>query len=71
MNCNTPGLPKSFRHDLNQIVYVYTVEVTNRFKGFYLIDRVPVELWMELPDIVEETGSKTISFPKKGKMVVR
>ena len=36
---------KPFRYDLNQIVYVYTVEVTNRFKGLDLIDRVPKELW--------------------------
>ena len=39
---------RPFRYDLNQIPYDYTVEVTNRFKGFYLIDRVPVELWMEV-----------------------
>ena len=62
---------RPFRYDLNQIPYDYTVEVGNRFKGLDLIDRVPDQLWMELPDIVEETGSKTISFPKKGKMVVR
>ena len=43
----------------------YTVEVTNRFKGLDLIDRVPAELWMEVRDIVQETGSKTI--PKKKK----
>ena len=46
MNRSTPGLPKSFRHDLNQIVHVYTVEVTIRFKGLDLIDRVLKELWM-------------------------
>ena len=43
--------------------YDYTVEVTNRFKGLSLIDRVPDELRMEVRDIVQETGSKTI--PKK------
>ena len=36
------------RHDLNQIPYDYTVEVTNRFKGLDLIDRVPEELWTEV-----------------------
>ena len=47
---------RSFRHDLNQIPYDYTVEVRNRFKGLDLIDRVPDELWNEVPDIVQETG---------------
>ena len=37
-----------FRYDLNQIPYDYTVEVTNRFKGLGLIDRVTDELWMEV-----------------------
>ena len=45
-----------FRYDLNQIPYDYTVEVRNRFKGLDLIDRVPDELWMEVCDIVQETG---------------
>ena len=49
---------RPFRYDLNQIPYNYTVEVTNRFKGLFLIDRVPEELWMEIHDIVQETGSK-------------
>ena len=40
------------RYDLNQIPYDYTVEVRNRFKGLYLIDRVPDELWNEVRDIV-------------------
>ena len=53
------------RYDLNQILYDYTVEVRNRFKGLDLIDRVPDELWMEVRDIVQETGIKTI--PKKKK----
>ena len=48
----------AFRYDLNQITYDYTVEVRNRFKGLDLIDRVPDELWSEVRDIVQETGSK-------------
>ena len=52
---------RSFRYNLNQIPYNYTVEVTNRFKGLDLINRVPEELWTEVCDIVQETGSKTIS----------
>ena len=56
---------RPFRYDLNQIPYNYTVEVTNRFKGLYLTDRVPEELWTEVHDIVQETGIKTI--PKKKK----
>ena len=43
------------------------VEVRNRFKGLDLIDRVPDELWMEVYDIVQETGSKTIPQKKKCK----
>ena len=50
---------RSFRYDICQIPYDYTVEVTNRFKGFDLIDRVPEELWMEVRDIVQKTGIKT------------
>ena len=45
---------RPFRYDLNQIPYDYTVEVTNRFKELYLIDRVPEELWTEVHDIVQE-----------------
>ena len=56
-----------FRYDLNQIPYDYTVEVTNRFKGLDLIDRVPEELWTEVRDIVQETGIKTIPEKKKCK----
>ena len=47
------------RYDLNQITYNYTVEVTNRFKGLDLIDKVPEELWIEVHDIVQEAGIKT------------
>ena len=56
-----------FRYDLNQTPYEYTVEVRNTFKGLYLIDRVPEELQMEVPDIVQETGIKTILKKKKCK----
>ena len=56
-----------FRYDLNQIPCEYTVEVTNRFKGLYLIDRVLEELWAEVHDIVQEAGIKTIPKKKKGK----
>ena len=55
------------RYDLNQIPYDYIVEVGNRFKKLYLIDRVPDELWMEVCDIVQETGNKTIPKKKKCK----
>ena len=58
---------RPFRYDLNQIPYDYTVEVRNKFKGPYLIDRVPDELLMEVHDIVQETGIKTISKKKKCK----
>ena len=54
---------RPFRYGLNQIPYDYTVEVRNRFKGLDLIYRVPDELWMEVCDIVQETGINTI--PKK------
>ena len=52
---------------MNQIPYDCTVEVRNRFKGLDLIDRVPDELWMEVCDIVQETGIKTIPKKKKCK----
>ena len=58
---------RSFRYDLNQIPYNYTVEVTTRFKGLDLIERVPEELWMEVCDIVQETWIKTIPKKKKCK----
>ena len=64
---------RPFRYDLNQILYDYTVEVRNRFKGLDLIDRVPEELWTDVHDIVQEVGIKTIPKKKKmqkGKMVV-
>ena len=58
---------RSFRYDLNQIPYDYTVNMTNRFKGLDLIDRVPEELWNEVCDIVQEAGIKTIPKEKKCK----
>ena len=58
---------RPFRYDLNQIPYNYTVEVTNRFKGLYLIDIVPKELWMEVCDTVQEAVIKIILKKKKCK----
>ena len=58
---------RPFSYEINQIPYNYTVEVTNRFKGLDLIDRVPEELWMEVNDIVQEAVIKTISKKKKCK----
>ena len=58
---------RPFRYDLNEIPYNYTVEVTHRFKGFDLVDRVPEELWMEVCDIVQRAGIKIISKKKKCK----
>ena len=43
------------------------MEVANRFKGLYLIDRVPEELWTKVHDIVQETVIKTIPKKKKYK----
>ena len=60
---------RPFRYDLNQIPYDYTVEVRNRFKGLDLIDSMPDELWMEVCDIVQETGIKTIPKKKKCKKI--
>ena len=57
----------SFRYDLNQIPYDYTVEVRNRVKGLDLIDRVSGELWTEVRDIAQETGIKTIRVLEKKK----
>ena len=58
---------RPFRYDLNQIPYDYRVEVTNRFKELDLRDRMPEELWMEVRDIVQDIGSKTITKKKKCK----
>ena len=54
-------------YDLNQIPYDYTVEVRNRFKGLDLINGVPDELWMEVHEIVQETGIKAIHMENKYK----
>ena len=54
---------RPFRYDLNQIPYSYTVEVTNKFKGLDLIDRVPKELWTQVHNLLQEAVIKTI--PKK------
>ena len=64
---------RSSRYDLNKIPYDYIVEVTNRFKGLDLIDKVPEELWTEVCDTVQQAAIKTIPRKKKckkGKMVV-
>ena len=58
---------RPFRYDLNKVPYDFTVEMTNRFKGLDLIDRVPEELWTEAPDIVQEAVIKTIPKKKKCK----
>ena len=58
---------RPFRCDLNQIPYNYTVEMTSRFKGLDLIDRVPEELWTDVSDSVQEAGIKTIPRKKKCK----
>ena len=64
---NTGKTTRPFRYDLNQIPYDCTVEVTNRFKGLYLIDRVPEELWTEVHDTVQKAVIKTIPKKKKCK----
>ena len=58
---------RSFRYDLNQIFYDYTMEMTNRLKGLNLIDRVPEELWMEVHSTIQEAVIKTIIKKKKCK----
>ena len=58
---------RPFQYDLSQIPYNYTVEVRNKLKRLDLIDRVPDELWTEVRDIVQETGTKTIPMEKKCK----
>ena len=58
---------RTLRYDLNQIPYDYTVKVRSRYKGQDLIDREPDELWMEVCDIVQETGIKTTPMEKKCK----
>ena len=68
LKLKTVGKPtRPLRYDLNQIPYDYMVKVTNSFKGLDLIDRVPDELWIEVRDIVQEAGIKTIPKKKKCK----
>ena len=64
---------RQFRYDLNQIPYDYTHEMTNRFKGLDLVDRVPEEVWMEVPNTVQEAVTKITPKRKKmqeGKIIV-
>ena len=64
---------RPFGYDLNQNIYDYTVEMTNKFKGLDLLDRVPDELCLEIHIILQEAVIKTIPKKKemqKGKMVV-
>ena len=58
---------RPLRYDLNQIIYDYTVEVMNRFKGLDLVDRVPEELWAEVCNTVQQVVTKTIPKKKKCK----
>ena len=59
-----------FRYDLNQILYNYTMEVRNRFKGLDLIDGVDEELGIDVCDIVQEAGIKTIPNIKMQKEIM-
>ena len=60
-------ITRPFSYDLNQNLYDYTVEVTNRIKGLHLIDRLPEDIWTEVHDIVQETGIKTIPRKRNAK----
>ena len=64
---NVGQTTRPFRYDLDHIPYDYTMEVSNRFKGLDLIDKVPEELWMEACDIILEAGIKIIPKKKKCK----
>ena len=67
LNWKVGKTTRRFRYGLNQILYDFTVEVTNRFKGLDLIDRVPEEIWTEVRNIVQEAVTKTIHKKKKCK----
>jgi len=69
--CHVADSTRPFVYDINQVLYGYTVEVTNRFKGLDLIDRVPEELWTEVHNIVQEAMVKTIPKKKKCKKMKR
>ena len=58
---------RPFRYDLNQIPYDYTVQVTNRFKGLDLMDRVPEELWMKFLNTVQKVMIKIIPRKRNAK----
>ena len=60
-------ITRSLRYDLNKITYDFTVEVTNRFKGLDLVNKVPEELWTEVCNILQEAVTKTIPDKKKCK----
>ena len=62
---------RPFRYNLNQIPYNCTVEMTNKFKGLELVDRVPEELWTEVCNILQEAVTKTITKQKKCKKAKR
>ena len=59
--------PRPSTYDLHQIPYDYTVEVTNRFKGLDMVDRVPEELWMDIHSIIQDAVTKIIPNKKKWK----
>ena len=60
-------ITRPFRYDLNQIPFDHTVEVTSRFKGLDLVDRMPEELWIKVCNTVQEVVIKTIPKKKKCK----
>ena len=62
---------RPLRYDLTQIPSDYTVEVTNRFKGLDLVDRMPEELWAKIHNTVKEVVTKTIPKKKKCKEAKR
>ena len=57
---------RPFGYDWNKTPYDYTLEMMNRFKGLDLVDRVPEELWKEIPNTIQEAVTKTT--PKKQKL---
>ena len=63
---NVGKTTRPFSYDLNPVPYAYTVEVTNRFKGLDLIDRVPKELWMQVSNHC--TGGSEQNHPQEKKM---